>query len=419
MKQLSRTRGHRIKISVLCVLLAVSFVPGFSKPAGATTIAELQKQIEEQQNKINSIQNKIGDLSDQMALLEEQIDDLNSEILNTMTSISLKEEAIEEKIEQIGETETNIQKKSAEIDKTQGEYDQAVEDEAYQYQCMVTRARLMYEKGNSGLVNSFMEQQGLGDFLNRMDYMESIYQYDYKKQQELKAIREKIKALWDKLEQEKQALEDEKEKLVQIKNSLEQDKLALQTQKTELDASLKELEKQSKSYSNQISKWKQEASVATKLLKQEQRELKNLQEAEERRNQASNQTYATTDYTSTINNASGSDLGKKVAQFACQYIGNPYVYGGTSLTNGTDCSGFTYRVYQNFGYTLPRTSTEQRSSGTGVEYSEAQPGDLICYSGHVGIYIGDGKIVHASSSTTGIIVSKATYRPILAVRRII
>ena len=159
--------------------------------------------------------------------------------------------------------------------------------------------------------------------------------------------------------------------------------------------------------------------MATKLLKQEQRELKNLQDAENRRNQAANQTYSTTSYTDIINNASGSDLGKKVAQFACQYIGNPYVYGGTSLTNGTDCSGFTYRVYQNFGYTLPRTSTEQRSSGKGVEYSEAQPGDLICYSGHVGIYIGDGKIVHASSSTTGIIVSKATYRPILSVRRII
>ena len=419
MRQLSETKGHRIKVSVLCVLLAVSFVPGFSKPAGATTIAELQQQIEEQQNKINSIQDKIGDLSDQMALLEEQIDDLNSEILNTMTSISLKEEAIEEKIEQIGVTETNIQIKSAEIDKTQGEYDQAVEDEEYQYQCMVTRTRLMYEKGSFGLVDSFMNQQGLGDFLNRMDYMESIYQYDYKKQQELKDTREKIKALWDKLEQEKQDLETEKERLIQIKTGLEQDKLALQTQKTELDGSLKELEKQSSSYSAQIAKWKQEASVATKLLKQEQRELKNLQDAETRRNQAANQTYSTTSYTDIINAANGSELGKKIAQFACQYIGNPYVYGGTSLTNGTDCSGFTYRVYQNFGYTLPRTSTEQRSSGKGVEYSEAQPGDLICYSGHVGIYIGDGKIVHASSSTTGIIVSKATYRPILSVRRII
>ncbi len=120
-----------------------------------------------------------------------------------------------------------------------------------------------------------------------------------------------------------------------------------------------------------------------------------------------------------INNASGSDLGKQIARYGCQFIGNPYVYGGTSLTNGTDCSGFTYKVYQNFGYNLPRTSYAQRSAGKEVSYSEAQPGDLICYDGHIGIYIGGGYIVHASSVKTGIKVSKATYRTILSVRRIL
>ena len=93
--------------------------------------------------------------------------------------------------------------------------------------------------------------------------------------------------------------------------------------------------------------------------------------------------------------------------------------GGTSLTKGADCSGFTYRIYQDFGYSIPRTSSQQRSAGTGVAYSEAQPGDLICYDGHVGMYIGGGLIVHASSAKTGIKVSKAQYRTILAVRRII
>ena len=134
---------------------------------------------------------------------------------------------------------------------------------------------------------------------------------------------------------------------------------------------------------------------------------------------AANGNYTTTNYTATIDDASGSELGKKVAKYACQYIGNPYVLGGTSLTNGADCSGFTYRVYKDFGYNLPRTSYEQRSAGTGVDYSEAQPGDLICYDGHVGLYIGGGLIVHASSKKTGIKVSKATYRSILSVRRIL
>ena len=132
-----------------------------------------------------------------------------------------------------------------------------------------------------------------------------------------------------------------------------------------------------------------------------------------------NATYTTTDYTSIIENSSGSDLGKKVAKYACQFIGNPYVSGGTSLTNGADCSGFTYRVYQDFQYSLPRTSYQQRSAGTGVDYDSAQPGDLICYEGHVGIYIGGGLIVHASTSKTGIKVSRAQYKTILSVRRII
>ena len=112
-----------------------------------------------------------------------------------------------------------------------------------------------------------------------------------------------------------------------------------------------------------------------------------------------------------------------MAKFGLQYIGNPYVYGGTSLTSGADCSGFTYRVYSEFGYTLPRTSYQQRNAGTGVSYEEAQPGDLICYDGHVGIYIGGGLIVHASSSRPypqgGIKVNGAQYQTIVAVRRII
>ena len=115
----------------------------------------------------------------------------------------------------------------------------------------------------------------------------------------------------------------------------------------------------------------------------------------------------------------GSGRGAAVANFALQFVGNPYVYGGTSLTNGTDCSGFVMRVYENFGVALPRTSASQRSSGYDIGgIDNAQPGDIVCYSGHVGIYIGNGQIVHASTAKTGIIVSNATYRQPLCVRRI-
>ena len=115
----------------------------------------------------------------------------------------------------------------------------------------------------------------------------------------------------------------------------------------------------------------------------------------------------------------GSASGNAVAQFALQFKGNPYVWGGTSLTNGADCSGFVMSVYKNFGVSLPHSSTADRNVGSSVgSLAEAQPGDIICYSGHVGIYIGGNQIVHASTSKTGIIVSNASYRNILAIRRI-
>lgn len=116
---------------------------------------------------------------------------------------------------------------------------------------------------------------------------------------------------------------------------------------------------------------------------------------------------------------SGSEMGVAVAQYALQFQGNPYVYGGTSLTNGADCSGFVMSVYANFGVSLPHSSSADRSQGSAVDGLEnAQPGDLICYSGHVAIYIGNGQIIHASTQKTGIIVGNANYKKVLAVRRI-
>lgn len=114
-----------------------------------------------------------------------------------------------------------------------------------------------------------------------------------------------------------------------------------------------------------------------------------------------------------------SSNGQAVVDYARQFLGNPYVYGGNSLTNGTDCSGFVKGVYAAFGINLPRTSAEQRSVGYAVSLSEIQPGDIVCYSGHVGIYAGNNTLIHASNEKTGItLTSPVTYRSVLAVRRI-
>ena len=120
-----------------------------------------------------------------------------------------------------------------------------------------------------------------------------------------------------------------------------------------------------------------------------------------------------------LGNGGGSSTGNAVASFASQFVGNPYVYGGTSLTNGADCSGFVMSVYANFGVGLPHSSSALRSAGYGVSLADAQPGDIICYSGHVAIYMGNNTIVHARTAATGIkYTSPANYKNILAVRRI-
>lgn len=148
--------------------------------------------------------------------------------------------------------------------------------------------------------------------------------------------------------------------------------------------------------------------------------LEAARKAEEKNRKAAKSESSATTSEAPIVYATGENaLGQSVASYACQFVGNPYVYGGTSLTNGADCSGFVMSVYANFGVSLPHSSSGDRSVGTAVDgLANAQPGDIICYSGHVAIYIGNGQIVHASTAKTGIKISDVNYRTPLGVRRI-
>lgn len=401
-------------ISVMMVLVmvlpAISYFTDHTMRAGATSITDVQQHISDINQQINEINSRIGSIEEKQEILEEEMEDLNAEIVNTMTSIGMKED-------EIADTEDALKHKEADIEVTAAEYERAKEIETKQYDDMIVRLRKMYENGGEqNSLNLLLSGNGLADMLNQMDFVESVYAYDRQKLEEFSETKAMVLELWNQLEEEKLNLEE-------AKRQLEEDKKALEGQKKELDTLLARKKQQSANYDAEIKKAKQEASVAKKQLQQEQQTLKRLQEEAKRKNttvtsNAANGTY-TTNYNSVIDNAGGSDLGKQVAKYACQFIGNPYVSGGTSLTNGADCSGFTYRVYSDFGYKLPRTSYEQRSAGRGVSYSEAQPGDLICYSGHVALYIGGGMIVHASTQKTGIKIGNAQYREILAVRRII
>ncbi len=401
-------------LAIAVALAALNLAAEYGITAQATTIGQVQENINNLNQEIGNINENISSMEEQQELLEEQMADLNAEVINTIASIGMKEDEITEK-------ESQIETKQSDIDATTEEYEAAKALEEARYADMVIRLRKMYEKGETNGLDLLLSGNGFSDMLNRMDNVESVYEYDRIKVEEYETAKNDALNLWNQLEAEKLDLEN-------AKASLEADKASLESQKTELDGLLAQLKKQSDNYDAEIAKARQEASVAKAKLQQEQKELERLKEEQRKQEQnkqnsssggnAASGTY-TTDYNSIIDGADGSDLGKQVAKYACQFVGNPYVAGGTSLTNGADCSGFTYRVYADFGYSLPRTSSQQRSVGTEVSYSEAQPGDLICYSGHVALYIGDGKIVHASTQKTGIKVSNAQYRPILSVRRII
>lgn len=404
MRKISRKKvGKYINfiLAVSLTVIAVSSGVQEEMVAEATTIGEVQSNIDRHQNELNAWNAQIAELEDEQDIIEEQIADLNAEIVNTMASISMLEEEITQK-------EDEIAYKQTQIDDTQAEYEAAVAREESQRQSMADCTRMMYENNDISYLTAFLEGKGLADILNQMDYIERIYEYSMDRLNEFVETKNQVHELWDLLEEEKTGLN-------QDKASLEADSAELEDLKADLDVKLAKKRQESANYDAEIRRAQQEAAVAKKLLQQDKQKLKQLQAAQN----AANMTIATTSYTAIIDGAAGSDKGKTIAKYACQYVGNPYVAGGTSLTNGADCSGFTYRIYQNFGYSIPRTSYQQRTAGTEVAYENAQPGDIICYDGHVAMYIGGGMIVHASNARTGIKVSKAQYRTILSVRRII
>lgn len=429
--------------SVVAVILSLAFFALTPVQSFATTSEELQEQqkkLEEEekalkqqkkdaenqkaasQSKLNEANSQISESTEGLGETQEAIDSTNAEIVGLMTDIELIKEDIAEKAQL--------------IDQTNAEYEEAKNQEETLYGSMVQRVKFMYEKGNLSYVQLLLTATSYADALNKAQYIEQLYEYDRQKLSEYVAAKEAAEALGQRLEEEKAELEASQFELEEEEAYMEE--LLAQYKATYAD------------YEVKLAKAKQDAAVYTAQVKSQQASIAGLQkkiEAKQREVDAAKQatqnaldaeraaaesggdggsdgggsssggsgssgssgskTYA----------AAGSATGSNIAKYACQFVGNPYVAGGTSLTNGADCSGFVQSVYKAFGINVPRTSWGQGSYGREVSYADAQPGDVIYYGGHVGIYIGGGQIVHASTQKTGIKYSPATYRSIITVRR--
>lgn len=404
--------------SVLCLLLCLLLFVENNGSAQAVTIEELQRQIEESQSYLNSENETISGLQDEQDLIEEEISDTEAELVNLYTEIGVLED-------DIAEQEAKIADKEVEIAAAEEDYKAAEAEERRQYEAMKERIRFTYEQGESSYVELLLSSGSFSELLNRAEFIEEVSAYDDRMLEEYQQIKQQVADLKVKLETDRAALLEEQK-------ALEADKASLAQQQSYLNGILAQKKAVSANYDAEIAEAKNRAAQYKKQIAADTKKIEQIKEEERRRlaeqngggtknNNTSNPKAANTIAAAQaiVAQSNGSSGGKSIASYACQFIGNPYVSGGTSLTNGADCSGFIFRLYADYGYRVPRTSWQLRSAGVGVSYAEAQPGDIICYEGHVGMYIGGGMIVHASSAKTGIKVSNAQYRPILAVRRVI
>lgn len=363
-------------------------------PVYADKIDDLKKQQKDTQEKLDEANDNIKDIESEKKGITEEIEALDNQVVEIMTAISLLEDELAE-----------LEKELVVVQK---DYEAAKAEEEKQYAAMKIRLKYLYEKGDTDSISLLMGASNFTDMVNRADYIEKVHAYDQNMLKEYTKIKEEV--------------ETKRIELETYQSELETGKNELELEKTELNKLLEEKKQQEEDYETQLAKAKQEAAAYKAKLKQQNSQIKKLEDEKRKQEEAKkkqNGGGGGKNPSDVIGGSNGSASGKEIATYACKFVGNPYVSGGTSLTNGADCSGFTMAVYQHFGYSIPRTSTAQRSAGRGVTYEEAQPGDIICYAGHVAIYIGGGQIVHASTPATGIKYGNATYRPILAVRRIV
>ena len=425
------------------LLAACLIITGSTFSVSAATLQEIRDEKQEAQNKkseaesnLKNVNKDIESISEEQEAVEAELEELDAELVDLLLSVDL--------------LESDIGNKELDIERTKEELEEAKARVAAQETAMARRIKFMYERGSSTYLELFLESKSMAEAVNKSEYSEKLYKYD-------RLMLEKYRLARSEVEDKEAQLEEELHELEEIKEDLN-------TQKDELNTLIAEKQETADNFAAQLSKAKSKASEYKNQISQQSANLKKLNQAEaekiaeeakkkaeeeakrkaeeaaakkkaqeESRNSEESESSDDSDDSDdsdsdsgshsesrpsgTSVRASGSGTGADIANYALQFVGCPYVAGGTSLTNGCDCSGFTQGVYSHFGISIPRSSYAQSAGGDEVSFDQAQAGDIIYYGGHVGIYIGNNMIVHASTAATGIKISSAFYRSIITIRR--
>lgn len=408
-------------------------------------------------------ENQVETLENQKSEVEAQADSVNSQLVSLLVSYKALQQDIENQQVRIGEVGQDLAV--------------AQENEQKQYEDMKLRIKYMYENGDASFAEVILTATSYSDLVNKSEYVEKVHGYDRNKLMEYVQTKEEVANLKTELEGEQADMEVMAQEMNSQKTNLESTLTQMRAQIADFDTQLANAQAEADA---KVAKMQEEQQLAQSKSENQAGNVSSANQVVSAANTGTtkptggntapstgntttpstgntgaqkpaggnttpstgNTTTPSTGNVSTTTPSAGNtgtttkpstgsssntskpgnaSAGQKIANKGCEYIGNPYVYGGNSLTNGIDCSGFVQQIHAKFGISTPRNSTSLRYGGKAVAVSDMMPGDVVCYEGHVAIYIGGGQIVHASNSKPypagGIKTSNAYYRTIVAVRR--
>ena len=424
---------------VICTVLTSALVftgPAIEGTAFSGYIHSGLEKVYAKSQKQKNAEEKMKKAKEDLNNTNGQIDSLKDKQTVTANDIQANSNKLDEVLAAQKELQTDITNKQGEIEQNQKDLAAAQQKQQEQYDAMKKRIQFMYENSTEDNVwTAIIEADGISDMLNRIEYVSDVYDSDRALMDSYQAAVQQVKTIGEQLNKDMDDLNAMQDSYEKQQSEIEAAILALENQKEQYAAQISEAQQQASNYQNIISAQgkiiqEEEAAAAAAALAAQQRAA---QQAAASSGSSSGSSYdgggagkggsIAGDYAAGGGknpSASTGVSGSSVVSYAMKFVGNPYVWGGNSLTNGVDCSGFVHEVYAHFGISTPRYSQAFKSVGQAVSFDNIQPGDVVVYPGHVAIYAGGGVIVEAQSTKAGITANRSVQcHTILAIRRLV